>query len=309
MNNQKIGQLYDQMNDQENDQMNGQINDEKNSQINEEKKDLINEDSFNPSQSRIFGFPLIFILNLLQSLFFLFLFILAFIVDNVNVGYKKGEKKKNYEVIEIIVVLAIILFIGKKVFEKKCQHCCCAIILIIIFFFFKFTFILFSIGWINVEVFHESIHGSAFIYWNAATSLFYIGCFISCYIKKDISLLLYFLIGLSSSIIFFIPAYFHSHDIISAGIFSGLTFTEVIFFLGSIFYAQHNLNLEEGESLNNFVIIDNYKYFIVLIIFTLAIFLMFMLLCCVIGMISGKETPYYKDQFGNLYNINKERIY
>lgn len=271
---------------------------------------------FDSSDSRQYGFHIIFIFNLLQSLFFL----IMFSIDNDDECPDYAYSKKNHNgetenssntatIGEILLILSMILLIGKKIFEKYCRNCICSIILIAIFLLFKIIFIPYSIGFMNVEIFKCNIHRTAFIYWSAATSLYYLALFIICLLKDEINLLIYFLIGLSSSVIFFIPAYFHSKDITSAFVCFGLSIMELIFLIGSIYYAQDKDNLGENESLNNLLVIDNYKYFIILILISLIIFALYYFLCCIISSLGSQRTPYYVDRYGNLYDINKNRIY
>ena len=269
-------------------------------------------DSFDYNETKGYGFPLIFMFNLLQSLFFLVLFVSELDSDRADYFYrveKVGDQNKDYisTFLSAIFFLAIVLLIGKKIFEKYCRNCFCSLIMIIIFLFFKLVFIPFVIGFINVEIFKTSLHKSAFVYWCAATSLFYLAFFITSFIKNDIKI--FSLIGLTSCVIFAIPAYIHSKDIISACVCFGLSIIELIFLIGSIWYAEKEDNLEKNQSINNLFIIDNYKYFVVLIILALILYLIFIIICCIGGCFGGERgTPYYRDQFGNLYDINKNRI-
>ena len=234
--------------------------------------------------------------------------VLVMLIQKKHNGQETENSSYTATVGEILLALSIILLIGKKIFEKYCRNCFCSIILIALFLLFKIIFIPYSIGFINVEIFKCNIHRTAFIYWNAATSLYYLALFIICFFKEEINLLIYFLIGLSSTVIFFIPAFFHSKDIASAFVYFGLTFMELSFLIGSIYYARNSDNLERNESLNNLLVIDNYKYFIILILISLIIFVLFYFICCIVSSLGSQQTPYYRDQYGNLYDINKNRI-
>ena len=60
--------------------------------------------------------------------------------------------------------------------------------------------------------------------------------------------------------------------------------------------------------MNNVIIIDNDKYVVVMILFSLLIYFLFILVCFAIGG-CGDRAAYYKDNYGNLYDIDKMRIY
>ena len=172
---------------------------------------------------------------------------------------------------------------------------------------FKVLFIPYVIGFLNVEIFKNSVNNDAYVFWSGATGLFYLSLFIVCFLKGEINIFIYFIIGLCCSVIPSVVLFINK-DTYTAAVCGGLTLIEVVFQVGAISYAKSKDYLDENQKMNNILIIDNYKYFVVLIIFTYAIFLFFALICCIAGGAGGDRTPYYKDQYGNLYDINKNPI-
>ena len=224
----------------------------------------------------------------------------------VMISMKTSDDSIN--VLVILCFINLIFIIGKKIFEKFCPFCFCSIILSLILALFKIFSIPYAIGFLNVEIFKNSVNNDAYVFWSGATGLFYISLFIVCFLKREINIFIYFIIGLCCSVIPSVVLII-SRDTYTAIVCGGLTLIEVILQVGAISYAKSNGNLDENQKMNNILIIDNYKYFIVLIIFTYVIFLFFVLICCMASCAGGERTAYYKDQYGNLYDINKNRIY
>ena len=85
--------------------------------------------SFSSFDSRQYGFHIIFLFNLLQSLFFLIMFSIDNDDECPNYAYSKkkhdGQETENSSytatVGEILVALSVLLLIGKKIFEKILQ--------------------------------------------------------------------------------------------------------------------------------------------------------------------------------------------
>ena len=275
---------------------------------------MIHHDCDPDSEPRRFGFPMIFFLNLFQSLFYLILFADYYLnSDNDYYFYTKDDP---YSFLAAILIFGLILYGGIKCFEDKCNNCFCALVLFLIFLFYKLLLIPYFIGLFNIEVFDSSLHKTTFIYWSAGTALFYLCLiFLSC-LNDRINLTIYFLTGLVSGIIFSLTEYLHKKDISNAGITFGLIMVEVIFLIGSIHYAKQNDKLKDNETTVNLLTIDQYKYIVILSLSMLVVALFLMVLACFCSGVSGgsgsssssnepyKEPshPIYEDAQGHIYD-------
>jgi hypothetical protein len=269
-----------------------------------------------------YGLPITYGFNLLQSIFFAILFYnyidseyANFLYLNNEEGnalddsssddYREKVKELNSNVIVSIFLFALLYSLGKKMYVKCCDFCFFSIILSIILLIFKIVFVPFAIGLLNVEIFKYTVHNSCYFYWNIGTALFYLTLIISCFLMKDIKSLFnyYCLIALIWSAIFFLIEYLIYKDLKSAGVCAGLILTEEVFEIGSVFYAEKQNFLSEQKKMENVVVIDDFKYFIVMVIIAILMYLMLMLIVCFITCICHTENDYkyYKDQYGNIY--------
>ena len=117
-----------------------------------------------------------------------------------------------------------------------------------------------------------------FIFWNGGTVLFYIGLIIFSYINSRIYVGLYFLLGLISGIIAFIVELIRKQPLENEIFTFGFIMVEVIFLIGSIFYAQNHNKLMDKKTFVNLLTIDTYKYMIILFIPMIILTIAFMIL-------------------------------
>ena len=158
----------------------------------------------------------------------------------------------------------------------------CALLLFLIFLFYKLLLIPYFIGLFNIEVLDSPLHKTTFIYWSAGTALFYLCLIILSFLNSSINLMTYFLTGLLSGFIFSLTEFLHKKDISNAGITFGLIMVEVIFLIGSIHYSKKNDKLNDNQTTFNLLIIDKYKYIVILSLsmFVVTVFLFLLASFC-----------------------------
>lgn len=237
------------------------------------EKLVINEtqDDSPISSPNTYNIPFVFIIYLIESLFYGFIFF-TIIKENTFINYDM----KNLLI--IFVILGTVLFIGMKSYERSCDNCLCTFILFILITSFKIFFI-YTIYRGNKYVIKIKINDYCFLFWSAGISLFYIILIIISLIKKKISLGLYFLVGCLTSVISAVVEYIRSKEIENSLACGSLGLIEVIFLCISINIAISRNRLSNKKTLGNLIYIDYYKYFIILFAF----FLVVSLILCIIA--------------------------
>ena len=259
-----------------------------------------------PAPSGIsYGFSAIFTIYLVQSIIYIVLFFFLK-ANSSDVRMKEVESSYYFSdfvnvVLVIFLVLSLILFISIRKYmenyESGCSPC-----LFIFFFVFKISFfILLCITSMDVETEIEHFYFTVF-YSNCAAGAIYICLIIYSCIKTDISLLISFGIGILITLIFFISLTL-SYQIELAVYVAGLVIIELIFLFISILIAKKTDLLEDDSPIHNIIVIDYYKFFIIMLLSYLGVMLALLMLYCVCMILgSCASRPTSTDSKGNIYD-------
>ena len=142
-----------------------------------------------------------------------------------------------------------------------------------------------------------------FLFESAGAALFYIFLIIYSKIQPEINLCVVGFLGVIASVATYVPLYFYFEEML-ANIVAGLIMIEVGALIFSIYMSRKKELLINDETLNNIIIIDYYKFFLLmcafLVMILVYIFMLYCLCLCLYGMC--RRTPTSYDSHGNIYD-------
>ena len=249
----------------------------------------------------------------------------------------------------IFAVAGVILFGAIRCYDEKFDNNACSIIVYIYFFIFKilfFIYIYFIVSKVNIDhiyctptasisgIFSNKTIFGNFDFAHLALFVYYLTLSILTYCYK-LQLLIYFIIGLAITIIMFCSLI--AINIAFAGYTALFIFLEISILLLVLKIAIHQKKLDENKFLNNLIILDYYKYAVIMlisfIILTIFIYIIYCMCLCLkyfcqkctsqastvdndgnvydqynvkIGHFSTK--PKYVDSAGNVYDKHHNKI-
>ena len=221
----------------------------------------------------------------------------------------------------IFILIAVTLLGAVRGYDKWDQNNICGIMLIIYFFVFKicfyifFYYIIYKIGIQNLfnmrtetpYTFDDPLPEvlGTFDFANMAMFVFYLALIIFNCIKKEVILLTYFIIGMIICLIMFLSLL--SINVAFAGFCALFIFIELSILILVIKVAISQQKLEEDNFINNILILDFYKYVIImviaLIVLTILIYLIYFI-CLVLRFCCEclRPKPNTVDSHGNVYD-------
>ena len=244
-----------------------------------------------------YGFSTIFSIYLVQSLIYIGLFFIF------GLNSYEGSNILN-AIFYAYIILSLVLFISIRKYMENYENSGCSVCLFILFFIFKICFYIIlcnSLIDVENEIEIDKIILSLF-YSNCAAGAIYICLIIYSCIKKDISLLISFGIGILITLIFLISLSL-KYQMQLAVFVAGLVIIELLFLFISILIAKKTELLEDDSPIHNIVLIDYYKFFIIMFLSYLCVMLALLMLYCVCLILgSCASRPTSTDDKGNIYD-------
>ncbi len=265
--------------------------------INKENPDNIQNNVSTYSKDN-YGFSTIFIIYLIQSVIYLLIHFFGSVLFNPEIF--------NYVLIAYFVLCLCLFFsFGKYIETNDCGRGC-SIFLFILFTIFKICFYVilyqFLLDYVNKEQTMTELPSYLFFFSNIGTGAFYIILIIySCI--REVNLLIAFGIGFFVSLIFFVSL-FPSINVTVGAFVAGFILIEVAALIISMLISKKTYILEDGEPINNILMIDYYKFFIIMLLSYLILMLCLLMLYCFCLMLSYccSSKPTYTDSKGNIYD-------
>ena len=249
-----------------------------------------------------YGFSFIFAIYLLQSL----IYIGIFFFGKYNPKIFTGENFNWFY--GCYFISCLVLFVSIRKYNENYGNSKCVMPLFALFFIFKiFFFILLFNSFMGsaskqTNIDNEAILLSILLFFNCTGGAIYLALIIYSLIKKEISLLISFGVGFLITLISF-GALFFFVGFEFATFVAILVLIEIIFLFVSILISQKTDILEEDRPIHNILMIDYYKFFIIMLISYLSFMLVLLMLycaCCIAGCCSSKAT--YTDSRGNVFD-------
>lgn len=244
-----------------------------------------------------YAFSIVFIIYLIQSVIYLLIHFFGRVLFNPEI--------LNYVSLAYFVLCLCLFFLfGKYVYSNSCCSSC-SLFLFLLFSLFKICFyvILYqsSLEAFNKQRTFTELPSYLFFFSSIGTGAFYIILAIySCI--REVRLLIAFGIGFFVSLIFLVSLLFSINE--AVGIFvAAFILIEVVALIISMLIAKKTNILEEGEPIHNILMIDYYKFFIIMLLSYLALMLcllMLYLVCLILSCCSSQPT--YTDSKGNIYD-------
>ena len=216
----------------------------------------------------------------------------------------------------ILIILGIIIFQSIKKYTKSynSEYTITILIGLIIFKTLFFLVLSYAEYYSNSQVDSQTYDNVSdieykflqiphFLFESAGTVLFYLFLIIYSKIQPEINLGVVGLLGVIASAATYAPLYFYFEQML-ANIVAGLIMIEVGALIFSIYMSRKKELLLNNETVNNIIIIDYYKFFLIACAFLVMILVyIFMLYCfclCLSGMCQRRPTSY--DSHGNIYD-------
>lgn len=262
-----------------------------------ENPDNINNDYSNNSKNN-YGFSTVFIIYLIQSVIYLLIHFFGSVLFYPEIF--------NYvSIVYFVLCLGLFFSFGKYL---ESDSCCskCPVFLFLLFSVFKICFyvILYQLllDTVNKEQTFTELPSYLFFFSSIGTGAFYLILIIYSFIR-EVNLLIAFGIGVFVSLIFFVSL-FPSINITVGAFVAGFILIEVVALIISILIAKKTCILEEGEPIHNILMIDYYKFFIIMLLSYLALMLCLLMLYCFCSILSYccSSKPTYTDSKGNIYD-------
>ena len=262
---------------------------------------IINSSSFTSEVS--YGFSCVFSIYLIQSLIYIGIILFG----------KKYPESFTEEVTkwsnDIFIISSLILFLSIRKYNKEGDDDSgCAFILFVLFLIFKISFFIVQYTSMMGDLPKDSnIHldfdmDTCLLYDNITVGVIYLALIIYSAKKKEISILISFGIGFLIDLISFgILYYFFGEQF--ATFVSGFVLIEIVFLFASIKVSKQSYILEEDSPIHNSVMIDYYKFLVIMILPFLIILLFFIAMACacsLIACLAPSET--FSDSDGNIYD-------
>ena len=268
-----------------------------------------NPDNVLPVPSGVsYSYPCIFSIYLVQSLIYIGLFLFGFgfqiLGNNGDITHHAGLF--NPDILQwiygIYLILSLVLFVIVRKYMEDYDNAGCGVFLFILFFVFKLCFFfLLCVSFIDTKT-NISGFTSTLFYSNCAAGAIYIGLLIYSCIKKDISLLVSFGISILIAAIFFVSLFFANNKELAVFVII-FVLIEIVFLFIPMLIAKKTDILEVDRPLHNTLMIDYYKFFIIMLLSYLIVLLCLLMLYCACLCVSGcgsKAT--YSDDKGNIFD-------
>lgn len=201
------------------------------------------------------------------------------------------------------MVLSFIIFVLIRKYNKN-HNPGLAILLFILFYPFKISIFIFLDNTLMVRISKDNKnYTEEMFFYSCAVGAIYLILIIYSLIKKQISLLISFGFGILITLIFFVSLFF-SINLEFATFNVILISFEIILLFISILITQKTDILEEDNPIHNILMIDYYKYFIVMLIAFLAVSLCLLIIyfCDNLARSGGSSNSLYTDNKGNIYD-------
>jgi len=254
----------------------------------------INKENSNENLS--YGYSVIFAIYAVQSLIYI----------GIDIFGRTMPEIFNNDVMSIAYcifgILCLGLFIAIRKYNEKYECSKYVTLFFILFFVFKITFFIsfyyYFMGIIKIEY---PQYNTQLFFSNCATGVIYIALFIYSHIKKDINLLISFGIAFVITLIFF-ASLFPLTSIELAIFVAVLVLIEIVILFISIFVANYTKILEEDNPIHNSLMIDYYKFFLLMASAYLIIILYILMLVCACYILGFccQSRPTYRDKDGNI---------
>ena len=212
-----------------------------------------------------YGFSYIFSTYLLQSL----IYIGIFFFGKYNPKIFTGENFNWFY--GCYFISCLVLFVSIRKYNENYGNSKCVMPLFALFFIFKiFFFILLFNSFMGsaskqTNIYNEAILLSILLFFNCTGGAIYLALIIYSLIKKEISLLISFGVGFLITLISF-GALTFLVGVEFATFVAILVLIEIIFLFVSILISQKTDILEEDRPIHNILMIDYYKFFIIMLI-------------------------------------------
>ena len=217
------------------------------------------------------------------------------------------------------IVLLIIEWIRKKPLDEKYDNKACSIFILIFFFAYKICFILFIYCLVDLLKFrylyvnnyrydskNKTIFGN-FDFAHLALFVYYLTLIIFTYLNK-VHLLIYFIIGAGITVVMFCSLI--AINVVFAGLTAAIIFFEISVLLLTLKIAISKNKLDDKKFIDNMIIIDYYKYAVLMIIsfivLTIIIYMLYVICLCLNAIC--KRTPTSVDSDGNVYDQFNSKI-
>lgn len=266
-----------------------------------------NPDNVLPVPSGVsYSFPTIFAIYLIQSLIYIGIYLFGFGFHSLGSNAESSSKIFDPEVLNwiygIYLVLSLILFVLVKKYMDNYDNSGCGVFLFLLFFAFKISFFILLCVSFNDPNSNISRFRSTLFYSNCTTGAIYLGLSIYSCIKKDISLLVSFGIAVLITLISFVSL-FPTTSMEFAAFVIIFVSVEIVFLFIPMLIAKKTDILEVDRPVHNTLMIDYYKFFLVMLLSYLIVWLCLLMLYCACWCVAGcgsKAT--YTDSKGNIFD-------
>ena len=250
-----------------------------------------------------YGYPCIFTIYLVQSLINIGIIIIEYNMRHLF----RGDIFYWYFGIDIL--LCLILFASVRKYMENYGDSGCDVFLFILFFIFKLGFFVVLNNSDILGIPEIYTLGSVFFHYSCSVGAIYLALIIYSLIKKEISLLVSFVIAFFIALICFAIFFFINAEL---NIISPImVLVELIFLFVSILVAQKTDILENKRPIHNILMFDYYKYFIIMVLSFVALLVaLFMLycFCLILGSCCSSSKATYTDNKGNIFDQYKNSM-
>ena len=216
----------------------------------------------------------------------------------------------------------VLLFLFIRCYDEKYDNKACSIFILIFFFAYKICFILFIYCLVDLLKFrylyvnnnrndrydskNKTIFGN-FDFAHLALFVYYLTLIIFTYLSK-VHLLIYFIIGAGITVVMFCSLI--AINVVFAGLTAAIIFFEISVLLLTLKIAISKNKLDDKKFIDNMIIIDYYKYAVLMIIsfivLTIIIYMLYVISLCLNAIC--KRTPTSVDSDGNVYDQFNSKI-
>ena len=213
----------------------------------------------------------------------------------------------------------VLLFLFIRCYDEKYDNKAYSIFILIFFFAYKICFILFIYCLVDLLKFrylyvnnnrydskNKTIFGN-FDFAHLALFVYYLTLIIFTYLNK-VHLLIYFIIGAGITVVMFCSLI--AINVVFAGLTAAIIFFEISVLLLTLKIAISKNKLDDKKFIDNMIIIDYYKYAVLMIIsfivLTIIIYMLYVICLCLNAIC--KRTPTSVDSDGNVYDKNHNKI-
>ena len=216
----------------------------------------------------------------------------------------------------LLIILGVIFFKSVKKYAESydTQYTILIFIFLLIFKMVFFFVICYAEYYTNFKEDSQSyfyvsqidytyLHVPHFFFESAGAALFYLFLIIYSKIQPEVNLVVIGFLGLIASVATFLPLFFN-FDQTLGNIVVGLMVIEVGALIFSIYMSKKKELLISGDTANNIIIIDYYKFLLLMCVFLLIFMFYLLILYCVCSIIYNclNRVPTSVDSDGNIYD-------